>query len=277
MAKLFILNTLSWPVRLPIKWALFGLTLLAVLFPYPGRLLSHLRHWRDPNALIEPEAPAIQPLIDELRPQLNGQLSAKDTLKTIQDYVYKRIPYKWDWLTWGVADYLPTVDEVIEMGYEDCDGRAVVAASLLTHFGYHAEIVTDFTHVWVKTEHGETMGPGKKKAVIATDQGLEIQSGALAQLPRSLGYGIAVFPWQREFILICVAWLLMLRRYGGTFCSIVALVFLVAGWLFLRAGGEDHRNPVLWQHLIGIVNMLAAVGMLFLWARHNARVGAVDN
>ncbi|MHC4698574.1 MAG: transglutaminase-like domain-containing protein [Planctomycetota bacterium] len=274
MSRLFFLNRLNWPLRLPIKCALFALALLVVCFPYPDRLFSHIRHWRDPNALIEPGALALHPLIEELESKLNADLSAKDTLGAIQNYVYKKIPYEWDWKTWGNADYLPTVTEAVEMGREDCDGRAVVAASLLSHFGFDAEIVTDFAHVWVKTEHGETMGPGKKKAVIATDEGLKVQRDALAQLPRALAYSIAPFPLPRELILVFVAWLLMLRPHGGVYCNVVALVLLLAGLLFLRAGGKDHLNPVLWQQFVGVANMLAALAALLVWARQNAGIAA---
>jgi hypothetical protein len=198
-------------------------------------------------------------------------LSAKQFLGIVESYVYRKIPYKWDWETWGMADYLPTVTEAIEMGYEDCDGRAVVAASILTHFGYDAKIVTDFTHVWVKTEHGEAMGPGKKKAVVATETGLEVRMDALAQLPRALAYGIAVFPWERELILILVAWLLMLRCNGGAYCNGVALGSLLIGWLFLRAGSVDHRSPVLWLQLIGLASSAAGVFSLLVWAHRNVR------
>ncbi|MFQ5589587.1 MAG: hypothetical protein ACE5HE_00350 [Phycisphaerae bacterium] len=271
MNHLFILNRLSWPIRLPIKWALFGISVLIVCFPYPNRLVAHIKHWRDPNLLIEPNAPVIQSFIEELRPQLNEQQTASETLNTIQNYVYARIPYAWDWLTWGVADYLPTLSEVVAAGHEDCDGRAVVAASLLRSFGHEASIVTDFTHVWVKTELGETMGPGSKKAVVATKKGLQVQKGALAQLPRSFSYGIAVFPWQRELIILVVAWLLMLRRGGGALCNTVAMALLLDGLVFLRIGGKDHTHlsyPVL---ALGLVNTLGGVFVLLVWARYNAR------
>ena len=152
--------------RIPIKLAILGFTVLFVCFPYPGRLVRHVTRWQSPNTLIEPNAPALEPLVAALRPQITADMEPKEVLKTVEKFVYKEISYDWDWNTWGMADYIPTVAEAIAKGREDCDGRAVVAASLLARLGYDAAIVTDFAHVWVKTEHGETMGAAEVMAEV---------------------------------------------------------------------------------------------------------------
>jgi len=269
--RLLVLNKLRWHLRLPIKWAVFALTVLAVCFPYPGLLVRHIQHWRDPNALVEPDAPAIQPLVDELRPHLRDDLPPRDALKRVERYVCNKIPYEWDWNTWGVADYLPTVAEVLQMGKEDCDGRAVVAASLLRNFGFNAQLVTDFAHVWVKTDRGEIMGPGKKKAVIATERGPRLQLSGLTELPKALAHGAAVFPLVREAILIGVLWLLLLRPGGGIVCSIGGLACFVSALFCLRSGGRDYYHPVVWLQLVGLVGIVAGLVLLLVGARHRAR------
>lgn len=275
MNSLYALNNLRWYGRLPIKWAIFGLTLLAVCFPYPRRLILHLQHCRDPNALIEPDAPAIQPFVEELRPMLTENLPPRDVLNLVERFVYEKIPYEWDWNTWGTADYLPTVTEVIEMGKEDCDGRAVVAASLLRNFGFDAQLVTNFSHVWVKTDQGETMGPGKNKAIIATDRGLRINFKALAELPKALAFGVAVFPFPRELIVLVVMWLLLLRRRGGVLCSLGGLALFLLGLEFLRAGGENYYAPTLWLQWAGFAGLVAGFATLLLWGGRNARNAAM--
>lgn len=274
MAIVFALNKLRWPWRIPLKWAVFGLTMLAVCFPYPHRLIGHVRHWRDPNALVEPDAPALQPLIEELRSRLSADLLPEETLKRVERFVYEKIEYEWDWNTWGTADYLPTVTEAVEQGREDCDGRAVVAASLLRHFGFQAELVTDFAHVWVKTEVGETMGPSGEKAVIATGEGLQIQRGALAQLPRAVAYGIAPFPLIRELIIVVVMWLLLLRPQGGVYCSSIALTLFVVGLMALRSAGHNYRHPVVWMQLVALAAILAGFFCLLIRAKHNSERAA---
>ncbi len=175
--------------------------------------------------------------------------------------MYQRVPYEWDWNTWGMADYLPTVEEVVRMGREDCDGRAVVAASLLKNLGYEASIVTDFAHVWVVTPYGETMGPGKTKTVEVTEKGMKFNARGLTQIPQILSYGIAVFPLERELVLVAVAWLLLLGR-AGTVRIILSLTLLTCGLLLLRYGAVDYRGPQVSFELAGFA--VFAVGVLFL-------------
>ena len=272
MSNLFGLNRLPWYVRVPIKWMIFTLTVLAVCFPYPHRLARHIEHWGDPNALIEPDAPALKPLAEELRSLVPQDLPPREALETVERFVHTNILYEWDWITWGTADYLPTVTEAIEKGKEDCDGRAVVAASLLRTLGYESEIVTDFMHVWVKTDKGELMGPGKKKAVLATEQGLRFEPGALMQVPRALAYGLAVFPLDRELIVLAVLWLLLLHPKGSLACGLTALALLANGLLFLRIGSVYHSRPVHWMQIVALANLLGAFLSLFIWARRYPRL-----
>jgi hypothetical protein len=248
-------------VRLPIKWALFGISVIVVCFPYPGRLIKHVQHWRDPNALIEPEAAGIASLTDELMAQIPEGLPAGEVLHRVERFVYEKVPYDWDWNTWGTADYLPTVDEVIAKGKEDCDGRAVVAASILRRLGYDAQLVTDFAHVWVKTDHGEIMGPGKQKAVTATEKGLRLNARALTNLPGSVAYGVAVFPLSRELILLCVAWVLMIRSGRSTASLVISLLLLVAGLSLLRAGSHEYGHAKAFVQVIALAAWLGAFAL----------------
>lgn len=274
MNKFFYLNTLRWPIRLPIKGVLFSLAVLVVCFPYPRLFVRHIQHWSDPSVLVDPTDPALQPLIEELRPKITDELTPKQVLATVQEYVRGRIEYDWDWNTWGMADYLPTVGEAIALGREDCDGQAVVAASLLSHLGYDAELVTDFAHVWVKTEVGETMGPGKHKAIIASKQGLDFTLRAIVEVPRALAFGIAVFPFLRELIIVFVLWLLVLRRDGGARRQLMTLSLFVVGLYLLREGGKEYLKPTLWKQLSGLLFMGGGLACSFVWAARNARPAA---
>jgi len=273
MRSLFILNTLPWYTRLPIKWAILGLTVFLVCFPYPNLFVRHVRHWRNPNALIEPDATSLQPWVEELRPELPSDLPPREVLQRVERFVYEKVPYDWDWNTWGQSDYLPTVTELIEMGREDCDGRAVIAASLLQNFGFKAQIVTDFAHVWVRTDQGELMGPGRRKAIVATDRGLQFHWRALAGLPQATVYGIAVFPLIRELIVLFVAWWLLLRINAGITRSLLALVLLCTGLLVLRAGASEYLKPVQWMQIVGALAMSSAVGLFLPRSRSSAQPG----
>lgn len=259
MGPLCYLNSLRWWKRLPLKVALMAITVLVVCFPYPGQLVRHIQHWSDPNALIEPDAPALLPLYEELAPQLSPEQSPPEALRVVEQFVYKKLPYEWDWNTWGVSDYMPTVSEALEKGREDCDGRAVVAASLLAKLGFKAQIVADFAHVWVWTEQGQTMSPGKAAVVKVTkEHGVELEPGALRQLLRSIGYGVSVFPLKRELIILGVFWLLVLRSSIRIGSAIVCALLLLNGLMLMRLGSANYASPVFAAQVIGCLNLLAA-------------------
>ena len=274
MHRLLLLNKLRWPLRIPVKAVVLALTALVVCFPFPNLLVRHLGHLRDPDSLIEPDAAVLEPLVDELRPMLGADLSPTQALKTVERFVYDKLPYAWDWHTWGNADYLPTVTEALAKGQEDCDGQAVVAASLLRRFGFETQLVTDFAHVWVKTDKGETMGPGRRQAVVATPEGLRLQPGALAELGRAAGLGLAVFPLGRELIVLFVLWFLLLRAGGGTGCALVALILLLDGLLFVREGSASYQSAIIGMQFFGVANFAAALVALLGWGRVNPRAAA---
>ena len=266
------LHDARWYVRWLVKGAAVGLTLLLVTFPYPHLLVRNMQRWRNPNALIEPAAPRLQPMVQELRDQLTPSLPPRRTLKHVEQYVCKKIEYAWDWDTWGVADYLPTVDEVLDAGHEDCDGRAVIAASLLRALGYQADLVSDFAHVWVRTDKGELMSPGKRKSIVASDRrGAQIRWKTLTNLPRAMAYGVSPFPLWRELIVLTVVWLALLRPGIGRAYGAVGALLLVEGLLKLRLGGHDWQHPILWLQLVGTLELVAAFVLLSAAGRRAAR------
>ncbi len=266
--KIFNLNQLAWPIRWPTKWLIFALATLAVCFPSPAMFVRHIQHWRNPNALIEPDALSLIPMKKMLETQLQGVTNKGLIMMTVERLVYEQVPYDWDWNTWGTADYLPTVTEVIDMGREDCDGRAVVAASLLKHLGYDAKIVTDFSHVWVKTKSGELMGPGDQSAIEATGDGLKINWLGLIYLTSAVSYGVAVFPLAREMILIVVLWSLFRHHRKGFLYDVIALGMLVGALFLFRQGGQNYREPVLGLQWAGLAAFFVAVSVMVVRSMH---------
>jgi len=254
-------HNLRWWWRWPIKWAVVGVVAFAIVFPNPRVFLRHVDHWRDPNALIDPHLPELQPLVVELKSALDPSLPPRKALARVQLFVESKIPYAWDWDTWGSGDYLPTLKEALAMGREDCDGRAVVAASLLRNIGYEAELVTDLTHMWVKTDRGETMGPprDRRKSVEGTKDGLRIHWDTIANLPRAMAYGAAVFPWPREMVLILAVWLMTLGRGWGVVRAVIVLGLLTAGLWCLRRGGASPYDPIVWLQLAALLHFFVAV------------------
>jgi hypothetical protein len=226
-----------WPpyVRWPVKTLIFAIVVVFTLYPRIELLPRNLQHVSHMHQMIDPENAGLAPLEVEVRAKLGeGQRGARQTLDVVQQVVYQHLPYAWDWDVWGVADYMPTVAEALEKGREDCDGRAVVAASLLKRMGHEAWLVSDMKHVWVKTSEGETMSPGRaNKSLVATPTGTQVQvtPSALANLGSAAAYGVAVFPLLRELIIISALGLLamqpgtaLVRRYAGVltmFCGLL--------------------------------------------------------
>ena len=248
-----------WYWRLPLKGLLLGLTILAVCYPNPSVLARHLRHIRDPDAMIQADAPPLAPLLADLRPRLQEAGTARAVLDTVEQYVCTTIDYAYDWETWGVVDYLPTVEEVVSSGREDCDGRALLAASLLRGLGYEARLVADGAHVWVWTPQGETMNPNPQETLRATTGGVHIDWTAWRTLPRALGFGLAIFPLGREVIVAAVLLLILLHPRIKPLQAGTCAVLLGTALALVRCGGKTWDAPVLWMQLAGLACLLAAV------------------
>ena len=248
-----------WYWRWTAKGALLGLVIFAVCFPYPSVFLRHLQHIRDPNTMIEPNAPPLAPMLAEMRPQLEGADSAPAMLDAVERFVCRKIEYAFDWETWGVIDYLPTVEEVVSSGREDCDGRAVLAASLLRKLGFEANLVADGAHVWVWTPQGEIMNPNAVKALHAKADGVEVNWAGLRALPKAAAYGVAVFPLPREVIVALALFLVMLRPGMSPIQAGVCALLLALSLALGRHGGKDWAEPILWAQYAGSAALVAAL------------------
>lgn len=249
-----ILNPARRRVRWSLKLSLLLLLLVAVLYPNPVLLVRNIDHWRRLNQLPDPDDPALVPLARDLEPRLTGVTSDRHALSIVEAYVWTRLPYAWDWDTWGVADYVPTVSEAIAKGREDCDGQAVIAAALLRRFGYEAHLVTDGTHVWVWTPAGETMAPlqtASGRSVVRADEGgshFDIRAiidprALLVDWPSSLAYGAHVFPLWRQLVLVAGLWLCLLTPEARRWRELSLAGGLVGALLLLRrAGGFENTH-----------------------------------
>lgn len=259
---LALLNPRRRRIRWPLKIAIALSITTLVLYPRPNLLVRNIIHWSRLDLLIEPEEPGLAPLEAAVRARLGPDADAAEALRIVEDVVYQAIPYAWDWDTWGVADYVPTVAQTLRAGQEDCDGRAVVAASLLARLGYEARLMSDLGHVWVWTPHGQTMSPsepaGGEVFVQQGESGSTLNWAAVFNLralaidwPRNIAYGIAVFPAGREMILLAAAWLLALGRRPNRALAAIGLALLIVGLLTIRWKCKDFWSPTIAYAWIG--------------------------
>lgn len=266
-----LLNPRRRAARWPLKVAIFAAVLLLALFPDPRLLVRNLAHWSRVDELPDPDNPALGPWVEQLEARLGGDETPKQVLARVESFVRRNVPYEWDWVTWGAADYLPTLAEIMALDpiREDCDGRAVVAASILRKLGYDARLVSDTKHVWVWTPRGETMGPGGRKFLVSDRKGTRLDWRALTATPANLAYGVAVFPWARELVVLLVLWLLLLRAGMRWRLAAVGLAVLLDGWLIIRVCCHDPwatgAGPALgawlgWGHIVLAIAILLAAG-----------------
>ncbi len=264
------LNSRSLWIRWPAKWFIFALVGVLVLFPRLDRLPITIHRHLNPNALIDSDSPALVLLLDEFEAKRREEWDSQKLLREVERFVYRKVPYAWDWDVWGNVEYLPTVEETLAKGKEDCDGRAVVAASVLRSYGYNARLATNFGHMWVVTDRGETMSPGKRKGIEFTQEGRKYDWAILRDLPDIFSMGISVFPLHRELILVLAAWLLMIGRNVRLKDTILWLVLLIVGLMLIREGGRPrHENSL--KDWVGFASWMLALIALVVQARRAHR------
>jgi hypothetical protein len=186
-----------------------------------------------------------------------------------------------------VADYMPSVAELFRRAAldpdgrlrEDCDGRAVLAASLLRRLGFDARLVTDFGHVWVQTHDAgrrpvDLMGKGRARGVVSSAEGNRFVPtwSALANAPLALAYGLSVFPWKRELIVFVALMLLLAHPRMSRRAAAEGAALSLAGWQFMRFPVNYWAGEA-WFFWLGLIYLLAGCTILFLAARR-ARAAA---
>ncbi len=251
-----------------------------VLYPNPVVFIRHLKHLRQIDRLTDPHDPALAAVSAEFEKlhhtdNFSGD-NARALLPAVERFVYLRIPYSWDWQTWGAADYLPSLSEMLAKGREDCDGRAVLAAALLRSRGVSAQLVGDPRHIWVRTPMGDVMQPLGTPAFRFDVDGFHVRWLALLD-PGPPAFGIAVFPFERELIILLAAWALLWPRGMGWKAAVLVLILMLAALLVFRLAGADPRAPAYGALGLGGVHLAAAFYVLIRcrdrenWYKHTVR------
>ena len=173
---------------------------------------------------------------------------------------------------WGVVDYLPNTEEVLRAGREDCDGRAVVAASLLRRMGHEAWLASDLQHVWVVTPKGETMSPGKgEKTIQAGPDGtrLRMTTKMLGNLNRGITFGISVFPLTRQLIILAALCGLTMQPRSSVLRRCIGCLLMLAALAVLHDVGRTSAGQE--GAMVWVGWGLAAAGWLTLVIRAGGR------
>jgi len=250
--------------QLLIKILLFGLILFAVCFPYPGRFLRQLQHYRNTEELIQTDFNGIDSINAEIDSLLAGDSSVQREIKIIQWYVYHKIRYQNDWDLWTNVDYWPSAAETWQRGAEDCDGQAILAVSILRSRGYpNARLAGNMLHIWAVVDSIPLMGAMEEETVGREEGRIQINFPSLNLALRSFGYTIEHFPAIR--ILIVSFSLLLLCFHPATrwrFFWISAILFLFGLLLMKDWAGNLEYLPTTrlnFDFILGLLLILAGL------------------
>ncbi len=204
------------------KLAVFALGLLLLLFPRVDLAFRQVGHFKSWEKLVDPKLPVMAAINAEIDKHLPPQATPQDELAFVQSWVERQIKYRFDWYSYGNVDYWPTAAEVWEARREDCDGRAVLAASILQARGFTtARLAVNLQHVWVVVEPNDPklkstqavglMSPAGKEGAVKTPGGrMSVRLPDWQTLKQSLALS-AYFPAWRQLLL--VGWLLVMLWY----------------------------------------------------------------
>lgn len=133
----------------------FCLLSFLVLNPNLKRLLLQVRHTFAPESLLQSNFAELDEINRQID-QLKAQSPRRSEVKIIEKFVLKSIRYVSDYQTWGNMDYWPTAEEVWQRRQEDCDGRAILAVSILRSRGYQsAKLAISLDHMWAEVNSHE--------------------------------------------------------------------------------------------------------------------------
>jgi hypothetical protein len=244
------LATLRFIWRLAIKLGLFAGVVLFVLYPNPVLFVRQFHHYADVEALIQPNFREMTMINREIDALLPADTSRENEFKAIQRYVYQHIRYAYDWDNWGNFDFWPTAEQVWQRKQEDCDGRAILAASILRARGFTtAKLRGNFRHIWVAVDRDELMGPDQ-------EQTFELEGGKpTIVLPsfdfalKSVAFYIAEFPGIRNLIIFFTLLVLcyhpcrnLTEFFGMATLGLIGFILLKDWAQDLRADDIVHIN-----------------------------------
>ena len=223
-----------------IKSCLLAVYTLVVFFPRPDQLLKQLPRWKNPDSLIETNVPFMAEINLKIDEQLKPDGTKNDEMKTVEKFVYREIKYGYDWDVWGNTDYWPTVAEIWANKREDCDGQAVLAASILKSRGFdEVRIVGNLSHVWVAAGTNEVMSPQADKNFQRVDGKLKVRFPRVGTFLLTWAH-INRFPALRSLLLLAVVLLVALHPVGDMKRWWMAFGVGAAGLLLLYDWGGKY-------------------------------------
>lgn len=251
------------------KLALFSVVLVVVLFPNPILLMKQLKAYLHVDTLIQTTFPGMERIHQELDAQIPAQATRQQEFQTIQRYVYTQIPYAYDWDNWGNTDFWPTAAEVWQRKKEDCDGRAILAASILRARGFtSARLVGNVRHIWVAVDEQELMGPDREQTLVRENDKLRVNLPSWELLIGSIALYFAEFPAIRNLILLLTLLGLCYHPCAARAQFLGITTIGLVGFILLQDWGRqvmESRSPLINFNFIGGGVLLCGAVILSLF------------
>jgi hypothetical protein len=150
-----------------VKSLAFVVFTVAVLNPNLKRAVLQVQHTFTPEALIQTNFTALPAINAQLDRWVVGDRGQHSEARLVAKFVLRKIKYVTDYENWDNLEYWPTAEEVWSKRQEDCDGRAILATSILRSRGFpSARMVVGLDHMWIRVNENEK-NPSKPPHFVA--------------------------------------------------------------------------------------------------------------
>ncbi len=259
--------------RILLRCVLLFVVWAGIHFPNPVEVVTHLLHIANPEALIRPDLPDMERInrdVDAMIAESNGKLSE---VRAVERYVLRNIHYKFDWESGWNLDYWPDAADVWQRRADDCDGRAVLAVSILRARGRKdARLAGNLIHIWAQTGSDEFMGPHKEKSIRVTEKTITTPDGkkvtkkeyhvtppSVKMLLRGFSFHMRHFPMTRLILLFVLSYFAVCWTGRNSNGIIGGLVLLLGGMLYFTEWAELRKPEITAAFVAGALLTLLAL------------------
>ena len=273
LAKLWDwLSRRSFVSRFFLKLFLFTFVFLLVTFPNPVLNIKQINAYSNTENLFDTDFPELDVINTKIDSLLPDEYTFQDEYKTIIQYIYQNIPYRFDWDNWGNSEYWPSAAETWRRGCEDCDGRAILAVAIFRSRGYKdANIIGSMKHLWIKVGDREMMGPDTEKVMVMQDGRKKMNMPSLSYMLEAMASQFYYYPIFRMMIILLTLLVLIYhpaknikRLLVLSLAAIVGFV-LILDWCSYVSFYEDMKIKA--GAIIGSLMVLASFILAFFSRR----------
>ncbi len=183
-----------WPNKALLMIILMLGWLVFVMYPNPYHLAVSIYRLKNP--------PVMPIMVSEYARELEYKTPIE-----IEQFVYARIPYSYDWEVYEMPWYFPALNEALQKGAGDCKARFLLFASLMEELDIPYRKNVSLTHIWADYEGKphSALENASETMVVVDEQGnlsFSLPEPDLSRAWRSFRQGFwEVMPEGRKYLL----------------------------------------------------------------------------